>query len=123
MIKISLQRFRRIFGFLLLIIGLLLWPLLLSCAPFQGLLVNLFFLWILVSILGWGGFLISEYPLKRLVKSWLIGTGIGIPLLTVFLIPLPSEYHLLTVLIVLAGVLLYRHHIQTQEKKGFVGES
>ena len=123
MIKIDLQRFRRVFGFFLLIIGLLLWPLLLSYAPFQELLVNLFFLWILVSILGWGGFLISEYTLKRLMKSWLIGTGIAIPLLTIFLISPSNEYHLLVVLIVLAGVLLYRHHIQTQEKKGFVGES
>jgi hypothetical protein len=116
MIKIDLQRFRRVFGFFLLIIGLLLWPLLLSYAPFQGLLVNLFFVWILVSILGWGGFLISEYSLKRLVKSWLIGTGIGIPLLTIFLISPSSEYHLLAVFIVLAGVLFYRYHIRTQKR-------
>lgn len=118
MINNRIQRSRRILGFSLLIFGLLLFALVLPDAPEQGLIFNLFFLWVIVSFFGLGGLLISELSLKHIVKSWLIGTGIVIPLVSIFFIPLPSEYHfLLAVLIALAAVLFRRYYVRVQKSK------
>jgi hypothetical protein len=76
-----------------------------------GLFATWVFVWLIVSFISLGAFLLLRLELRYSLKSMLIAFGIIAPWSTIFFIPLPGDtQNLLAVLVALIGVLFYRHY-------------
>jgi len=104
----ALSRFA---GFSLFIVGLGLILFMPSSIAYEGLLLQVVYIWAMTICIGAGSLMIINYPLSRIAKAFLIVSVLGVPWTFLLFLPLPREVQLWpAVIVALTAILLYRHY-------------
>jgi len=103
---------KRVVGFSLILVGLMLFAVLIPVAArAQNIVAGFVSIVLIISCVALGSFLFLRVGFKNAVKSLFIVLALSVPWFAIFLIPLPSDIQLLlAVFIALIAVLLYRRY-------------
>lgn len=102
---------RRVVGFSLIVVGLILFTVLSPIAAQEGLYTLFVSTWLIVGCVAVGSFLLLRVGFWKAVKSLLIVLALSVPWFAIFLTPLPGDIQLLlAVFVALIAILLYRRY-------------
>jgi len=104
---------RRVVGFSLIIVGLVLFLILIPFLMPLGLAGAFLLTWLVVICVGVGSFVLSRVRFRVAAKSFFIVLALSIPWFAIFLLLLPSDIQLLlAVSVAFIAVLIYRYSIK-----------
>jgi hypothetical protein len=104
---------RRIVGFSLIVIGLILFYVLIPFVASQGMFAGFISILVVVSCIALGSFLFLRAGFLDAVKSLLMVLTMSVPWGAIFFLPLPGEIQfLLAAFVALVVVLFYRYYIK-----------
>jgi hypothetical protein len=109
---------RRVVGFSLIIVGLVLFLILIPFLMPLGLSGALLLTWLVVICVVVGSFILSRVELRVAVKSFFVVLALSIPWFAIFLLPLPNDIQLLLAVSVAGiAVLIYRYYTKSRSSE------